>query len=119
MEHVIAASTSGIVRRVVVKTGDVIQEGHPLVFVEEVDGIDAAHHEEEELDLDEIRGDLQESIERHSWIFDENRDKALERRVRTGQQTARTNINQFCDEGSFIEYGPLVLAAQRRRRTEQ
>ena len=118
MEHVIAASASGIVRRVSVKKGDVIQEGHPLVFVEEVDVGDAGQVSQVELDLDEVRGDLQESIDRHSYIYDENRPKALERRARTGQQTARTNINQLCDEGSFIEYGPLVLAAQRRRRTE-
>ena len=118
MEYVIAASASGIVRRVAVRKGDVIQEGHPLVFVEEVDVGDGEQQAQIELDLDEIRGDLQESIERHSWIYDEKRPKALERRARTGQQTARTNINQFCDEGSFIEYGPLVLAAQRRRRTE-
>ena len=43
----------------------------------------------------------------------------MDRRERTGQQTARKNINDLCDDGSFIEYGPLVLAAQRRRRTEQ
>ncbi len=119
MEHVISASVSGIVRRVDVEVGNVIQEGHPLVFVEaadvDVSGIEAS----EELDLDHIRGDLQETFERRKWIYDENRPKAMERRERTGQQTARKNINDLCDEGSFIEYGPLVLAAQRRRRTEQ
>ncbi|MCY4094950.1 MAG: ATP-grasp domain-containing protein [Gammaproteobacteria bacterium] len=119
MEHVISASVSGIVRKIDVEEGNVIQEGYPLVFVEaaevEVAGTDAS----EEADLDHIRGDLQESIDRRQWIYDEHRPKAMERRERTGQQTARKNINDLCDDGSFIEYGPLVLAAQRRRRTEQ
>ena len=119
MEHVISASVSGIVRRGNVEEGKVIQDGHPLVFVEaaevEVSDTDTG----EEMDLDHIRDDLHETTERRKWIYDEHRPKAMERRERTGQQTARKNINDLCDEGSFIEYGPLVLAAQRRRRTEQ
>jgi acetyl-CoA carboxylase carboxyltransferase component len=41
----------------------------------------------------------------------------VERRKKTGQRTARENVQDLCDEGSFIEYGPLVIAAQRRRRS--
>ena len=119
MEHVISASVGGIIRRVDVEVGNVIQEGHPLVFVEAKDVDVGGAEASEEIDLDHIREDLQETFERRKWIYDENRPKALERRERTGQQTARKNINDLCDEGSFIEYGPLVLAAQRRRRTEQ
>ena len=119
MEHVIRASVSGIVRRVSVEDGNVIQEGHPLIFIEEAEVEKKNLAAEEALDPDHIRDDLQEMFDRREWIFDENRPKAMERRGRTGQQTARKNINDLCDEGSFIEYGPLVLAAQRRRRTEQ
>ena len=119
MEHVISASVSGIVRRIDVEEGKVIQEGHPIVFVEAADVEIAGTDTSEEMDLDHIRDDLQETIDRRRWIYDENRPKAMERRERTGQQTARKNIDDLCDEGSFIEYGPLVLAAQRRRRSEQ
>ncbi|MCB0993407.1 MAG: biotin carboxylase, partial [Acidimicrobiales bacterium] len=35
------------------------------------------------------------------------------------RRTARENIADLLDDGSFIEYGPLVLAAQRKRRTLQ
>ena len=119
MEHVISASVSGIVRRIDVEEGKVIQEGHPLVFVEAADVEVADTDMNEVMNPDHIRDDLQETIDRKEWIYDENRPKAMERRERTGQQTARKNINDLCDEGSFIEYGPLVLAAQRRRRTEQ
>src|SRR5207253_4127214 len=31
--------------------------------------------------------------------------------------TTRENVDDLVDEGSLVEYGPLVLAAQRRRRT--
>ena len=34
-----------------------------------------------------------------------------------GQRTARENIADLCDEGSFIEYGALAIAAQTRRRS--
>ena len=118
MEHVISSSFSGIVRQVSVHEGDVIQEGFPLVFVEQAEVAETTITQTIEVDLDHIRDDLAETYERRKWIYDENRPKAMERRERTEQQTARKNINDLCDEGSFIEYGPLVLAAQRRRRTE-
>jgi acetyl-CoA carboxylase carboxyltransferase component len=38
------------------------------------------------------------------------------RRRRVGRRTARENVADLLDEGSFVEYGPLVIAAQRRRR---
>src|SRR5207248_4826649 len=41
---------------------------------------------------------------------------AVERRRNTGQRTARENVDDLVDEGSFVEYAPLVIAAQRRRR---
>ena len=40
----------------------------------------------------------------------------MERRRKTGQRTARENLDDLIDPDSFIEYGPLVIAAQRRRR---
>jgi acetyl-CoA carboxylase carboxyltransferase component len=48
--------------------------------------------------------------------LDAARPEAVERRRRTGQRTARENVDDLCDPGSFVEYGPLVIAAQRRRR---
>ena len=34
-----------------------------------------------------------------------------------GLRTARENIADLCDAGSFVEYGALAFAAQRARRT--
>jgi acetyl-CoA carboxylase carboxyltransferase component len=49
--------------------------------------------------------------------LDEARPDAVARRRATGQRTARENVTDVCDPDSFVEYGPLVIAAQRRRRT--
>ena len=38
------------------------------------------------------------------------------RRKEKNQRTARANVMDLCDEGSFIEYGALAIAAQRGRR---
>ena len=42
---------------------------------------------------------------------------AVARRRKTGQRTVRENIDELCDEGSFVEYGSLVIAARRQRNT--
>jgi acetyl-CoA carboxylase carboxyltransferase component len=67
----------------------------------------------------EVRADLREVVERHRFGFDASRPDAVERRRRTGQRTARENVADLVDRGSFVEYGPLVIAAQRRRRELQ
>jgi acetyl/propionyl-CoA carboxylase alpha subunit len=119
MEHEIQADRSGIVRSVAVNEGDVIQSGHALVYIEEADVGEGDFHADTEADLDEIRPDLQEIYDLHAYGLDENRPDAVARRLKTGQRTARENIMDLVDEGSFMEYGPLVVAAQRRRRTEE
>ena len=42
---------------------------------------------------------------------------ATERRHAGGRRTARENIDDLCDPGTFEEYGGLVIAAQRARRS--
>lgn len=115
MEHEIRAPVSARVRRLNVATGDVIAEGHPLVFMEETGEEQTTAAASTGTDPDLIREDLAELIKRRAFTLDENRPKALEKRRKTGQRSARENIADLCDPGSFVEYGPLVVAAQRRR----
>jgi acetyl-CoA carboxylase carboxyltransferase component len=115
MEHVIAADVSGIVRRLAVAPGDAVFEGHELVFIEESDVPTFAAEESGSVDLDRIRPDLAEVHARHTIGLDASRPDAVARRRKTGQRTTRENVADLCDPDSFIEYGPLVLAAQRRR----
>jgi acetyl-CoA carboxylase carboxyltransferase component len=100
-----------------VAKGDTVFEGHPLVFIEEREVDAGAVAAAEEVDLEYIRPDLAEVMERHEITLDAARPEAVARRRKTGQRTARENVEDLCDPGSFIEYGPLVVAAQRRRRT--
>jgi acetyl-CoA carboxylase carboxyltransferase component len=60
---------------------------------------------------------LAEVIARHEVGLDENRPDAVARRRKTGQRTARENVYDLIDEGTLVEYGPTVVAAQRRRRS--
>src|SRR5690606_26630084 len=81
-------------------------------------GEGAGEHQvsEEQIDLEHIRADLAEVIERHDRLTDVRRPEAVAKRRKTGQRTARENLADLLDEGSFIEYGAMALAAQRGRR---
>lgn len=117
MEYVIQADTGGIVRQVTVTEGDTVFAGHPLAFVEEAEVETGTTDTEERVDLDFIRPDLAEVQQRHALTLDAARPEAVARRRKTGQRTARENVEDPCDPGSFVEYGALALAAQRRRRS--
>ncbi len=49
--------------------------------------------------------------------LDEGRPEAVARRHARGQRTARENLADLIDPGSFVEYGAFAVAAQRARRT--
>ena len=117
MEHVVQAPVPGKVTLVTAEAGDTIVEGHPVIFINEeaVEAGDEAAQQAQ--DLDHIRPDLAEAFVRHGYKLDENRDAAVARRRKTGHRTVRENIEDICDPGSFVEYGSLTIAAQRRRRT--
>jgi acetyl-CoA carboxylase carboxyltransferase component len=99
-----------------VAEGDTVFEGHPLVHLEEAFVAGDARAAEARVDPAHVRPDLAEVVERHAIGTDARRPDAVARRRKTGQRTARENVLALCDPGSFVEYGPLVIAAQRRRR---
>ena len=116
MEHVISAETSGIIRQLTVSQGDAVFEGHPLAFIEETEVAVTAVEKATDVDLDYIRPDLAEIVERHELGMDAARPEAVARRRKTGQRTARENVYDICDPDTYVEYGPMVIAAQRQRR---
>jgi acetyl-CoA carboxylase carboxyltransferase component len=69
------------------------------------------------VDLDAVRPDLAEIRRRHDLTLDAARPDAVARRHARGQRTARENLDDLCDPGTFVEYGALALAAQRSRRS--
>ena len=62
------------------------------------------------------REDLNELLERRALTLDDARPDAVQRRHAAGGRTARENIADLVDPGSFVEYGRFAIAAQRRRR---
>jgi acetyl-CoA carboxylase carboxyltransferase component len=62
-----------------------------------------------------IRRELAELRSRIAATTDEGRPDAVAKRRKTGQRTARENIADLIDDGTFVEYGALVMAAQRQR----
>jgi acetyl-CoA carboxylase carboxyltransferase component len=63
------------------------------------------------------RPELLELRARLEATTDDARPAAVERRRKSGQRTARENIADLVDAGSFVEWGALTLAAQRQRLT--
>ncbi|MEM7403848.1 MAG: carboxyl transferase domain-containing protein [Pseudomonadota bacterium] len=119
MQHSISTEVAGIVSAFAVAEGETVFEGEPLAFLEPRDDLGEATREVVEVDLDHIRPDLAEVLERHYATRDEARPKAVARRRATGQRTARENIADLVDADSFVEYGALALAARRRTSTVQ
>jgi acetyl-CoA carboxylase carboxyltransferase component/biotin carboxylase len=117
MEHLIESTMSGVVRALLVSVGDTVFEGHPLVVVDADEVARGATTVEEAVDLDAIRPDLAEALQRQGMTRDEVRPEAVARRRATEQRTTRENVEDLCDPDSFVEWGSLVIAAQRRRRT--
>ena len=64
----------------------------------------------------EIRDDLAEVLERRAALEDSARPEAVAKRHAGGRRTARENLTDLVDPGSFVEYGGLAIAAQRGRR---
>ncbi len=117
MEHLINAQVGGVVRLISAEKDQTLFEGDPILFIEPGDVATGATAAAEDVDLNAIRSDLAEVVERHAIGLDSRRPDSVARRRKTNQRTARENVEDLVDPGSFIEYGALALAAQRRRRT--
>jgi acetyl-CoA carboxylase carboxyltransferase component len=117
MEHLVHAETGGRVVRVAVTAGEAVRPGQPLLYLEPAQVEADATGAVEAVDPDAIRPDHAEVIARHRFTLDEARPEAVAKRRKTGHRTARENIDDLVDPGSFLEYGALAIAAQKRRRS--
>jgi acetyl-CoA carboxylase carboxyltransferase component len=64
------------------------------------------------------RADLEQLRLRQELLLDASRSEAVSKRHAKGQRTARENVADLTDDGSFVEYGSFAVAAQRSRRSE-
>jgi acetyl-CoA carboxylase carboxyltransferase component len=117
MEHEVPSASTGTVRQVAVAPGDTVAAGDQLILVEDgaVDQADAVAVDA--ADPRRVRADLDEVQRRQALVLDEARPEAVARRRSRGHRTARENLGDLCDPGTFAEYGSLAIAAQRDRRS--
>ena len=118
MQHVLVAPDALRSTRVLVTPGQVVGTGDPLlIFTRTGAGADG-ESSAAAVDLDRTRADLDEVAHRHLLTLDEGREAAIAKRHKQNRRTARENIADLIDPGSFVEYGALAIAAQRSRRSE-
>jgi acetyl-CoA carboxylase carboxyltransferase component len=116
MEHVVVADGAGTVREVSLGPGDTVEKGGRLVVIEPGEVATGAVVAEAPA-TGGVRPELAELFGRRDALLDTSRPEAMARRHATGHRSARENLADLCDHGSLVEYGGLVVAAQRRRRS--
>ena len=118
MEHEIRAEADAQVLQLAVQAGEMVSEDDLLLTLGAAvaGGVTTAAQAAPAQATTALRADLQEVITRHGHTLDTQRPEAVAKRHGLGLRTARENIDDLCDEGSFTEYGALAFAAQRSRR---
>ena len=133
MEHELRAPCAGRVSALLRETGDLVAEGELLLNIEQTiqagQGLEAENVQSfsarppslftpAPAAPSAVRPDLLRLQQRHALTLDASRPEAMAKRLALGLRSARENIADLCDPGSFVEYGALAVAAQRSRRSE-
>jgi len=119
MEHEVLAEIDGVVSELAVAVGDAVEEGQLLLTLAPDASAAGAGAREPAAAHTGERADLRLVRERHKVGLDAARAEAVARRHGDGRRTARENLAELLDEDSFVEYGPLLFAAQERRRSRE
>ena len=106
MEHEVLAQTDGVIRRLAVAVGDAVEEGQLLLVLAAGVAAAASADGPAAVDPSAVRADLQQVRARHALGLDAARPDAVARRRERGRRTARENLSELVDEGTFVEYGP-------------
>ena len=128
MEHEIRAAHGGCLGEVFFQAGEAVAEGEVLAMLapgvapEKAATAGASTAAEPAPTLAPVAGsaeraDLHKLQARQAFTQDAQRPEAVAKRHAMGMRTARENIADLCDAGSFVEYGALAVAAQSRRRS--
>lgn len=111
MQHEIRAEESGIIRSLHVAVGDELRGGEALISFEP-----AAVASAPITQTADKRADFTAFETRMALLDDSSRAEVVAKRRASGSRTARENLNDLFDPGSFSEYGALAIAAQRSKR---
>jgi acetyl-CoA carboxylase carboxyltransferase component len=120
MEHEVLAEVDGVVGELAVAVGDAVEAGQLLLTLAPgAQGNRADAASPAAATPGGERADLRLVRERHEIGLDAGRPEAVARRHDHGRRTARENLAELLDEDSFVEYGPLLFAAQEQRRSRE
>ena len=117
MQHGVITTTGGTITSINATLGAVVEANQELFTVRGGTVAKGARPPPDTTDLDAVRPDLAELQARLARTQDANRPERVQRRHDKGGRTARENVADICDGDSFVEYGQLVVAAQRTRRS--
>ncbi|KIW18285.1 hypothetical protein PV08_02573 [Exophiala spinifera] len=117
MEHSVRSDSNGTVAKVAVTPGQQVNAGDALLFTIS-DGDTSSGRAQDPAEAEnpeELRPELTELNERKAFLQYAGRDEDVAKRHANGYLTGRENLDLLVDKDSFIEYGDLVVAAQRKR----
>jgi acetyl-CoA carboxylase carboxyltransferase component len=134
MEHEVRATKPGRIGELLFAVGETVGQGHVLLVMQPAGEQESEAPMQAPAGAQPVQGsagpqpasaasathraDLQRVLDRHALLLDAARPEAVARRHKLQLRTARENIADLCDAGSFAEYGALAVAAQRSRRSE-
>jgi acetyl-CoA carboxylase carboxyltransferase component len=117
IEQLVTAPADGIVESIAVAVGDVVARGDVIAMVAPGAITRIAAVTDAEHGAAGERADLAELRARRALLDDEARPDAVAKVHSRGRRTARENLDDLVDEGSFEEYGSFMYAAQTARRS--
>jgi acetyl-CoA carboxylase carboxyltransferase component len=126
MEHEVLAAQDCVVRALLVKVGEAVAENQALLISELLPQYSKGLEPEKTIEngsksplqqQNDLRSDLQKVVAQHAFTLDSQRPDAVAKRHALGLRTARENVADLVDAGSFVEYGALAVAAQTQRRS--
>lgn len=119
MEHPVPAPVTGTLTALPVAVGDLVQAGDELARLQPGPaGEPAAGPLAADPTPTAGSPDLAELLHRRAQLRDGVREEDVARRHAAGRRTVREDLADLLDDGSWVEYGSLAVAAQRARRTE-
>ncbi|MAS40547.1 MAG: biotin carboxylase [Porticoccaceae bacterium] len=113
----VRSAVAGVIDRVHAASGEALAEHSPICSIR-IGGESRAEPGRRAAtpqlaDKQQLHAEVQARLAR---TLDPQRSEAARRRHARGFRTARENLADLCDPGSFQEYGQLAVAAQRNRR---
>lgn len=118
MRQELRAGCAATILSIDVNEGESVEAGAVLLRMEATGDDEDPRNNQSQTAEPPRRDDLAMTHEANRATLDQARPDAVAKRHATGMRTARENIVDLIDSGSFIEYGGLAVAAQRRKFSE-